>query len=540
MGWRDTIKADEPATPTEAPKKSWRDTVKAEESGAAPEADPTRITDETFATLRPSFAGEAAKVDEAVKAAPKNLDDFLASVREGVPGAGLMQKLGAALRATADDSGKPYGERYDSQLAAIESDRDQRRANNPSVAKAGEGLGAMLMPTPGAGGTKLFVDGTGRLTGKATVKAAEGLPGALKRILANAGVSAADKATRANNLEDAKDDALQAGGVTGSAQTVFEALGGLGRLAKGVGESRTLKALEPTLSQQKLVQDRGRAQSLAREMLDEDVIRLGSNVDAMAPRIDALLSEKGKRIGDIREAADKAGAEINFGRLAAKGSAKDAFSEATNETAQEAAAAYARNADNFAKVPRRSLADAHEEVRALDAQIPFEKDAAKLTPAQQAFKELRSDIVAQSDDQVRQTLPDQFDEYLGLKDQFGLLKDGDKMLATATARNAKNATFPMSSLLAANAAAKQGGVEGLGKAALAGAAVKVMKERGNAAVAVTADRMSQILGQNPARLGKFAKPLIDAAKRGNQALMVTHTLLMNDPEYAAMLNEDAK
>lgn len=35
-------------------------------------------------------------------------------------------------------------------------------------------------------------------------------------------------------------------------------------------------------------------------------------------------------------------------------------------------------------------------------------------------------------------------------------------------------------------------------------------------------------------LGKFAKPLVEAAKRGNQNLAVTHLLLMKDPEYAAL------
>lgn len=34
-------------------------------------------------------------------------------------------------------------------------------------------------------------------------------------------------------------------------------------------------------------------------------------------------------------------------------------------------------------------------------------------------------------------------------------------------------------------------------------------------------------------LGRFAKPLAEAAKRGNNALAVTHVLLMKDPEYAA-------
>lgn len=440
-------------------------------------------------------------------------DDALANVRHGTPLSGFAENAGAALAATGDDSDEPFIRRYQKQMDRLEMERDARFKRNPDASKNAENLGAALAPNIGASGT--------------------GVKNALSRIAGNGGLAAADKAGHGGSLDEVKKEGMVAGGL----QAFMESLGGIGRFAKGASESRALKSLEPTLSQQKVLQDKGKAQELGREMLDEGVVKFGSSVDDMAPRVDNLLSEKGQRIGAIRDLADKRGAQVEFDRLAKKGTAKEAFSDATNETSQSAARAYSRNADNFAKVPQRSISEAQQEVRALDSQIPFEKDMAKLTPEQQAYRELRGDIVNQSDDQIRQRVPESIDEYLKTKEQFGLYKDADKVLDTATARGSKNATFPMSSLLAANAAAKSGDALGVGKAGLAAVATKLAKERGNSAIAVTADRMSQLLGQNPSRLGKFMQPLVDAAKRGNQSLMATHMLLMKEPEYAQLVGE---
>lgn len=53
---------------------------------------------------------------------------------------------------------------------------------------------------------------------------------------------------------------------------------------------------------------------------------------------------------------------------------------------------------------------------------------------------------------------------------------------------------------------------------------------------ITADKAMPILAP---KLGKFAKPLMEAAKRGNKAMAATHFLLMQrNPEYRKLINEE--
>jgi hypothetical protein len=363
-------------------------------------------------------------------------------------------------------------------------------------------------------------------------KVGPGFTAAMSRIGGNAALAAGDRASRADSLDEAKDEAVKAGSSAGVIQAVLESLGGVGRSLKSLSERRAVKSIDPTLAQQQSLQDKGLREKLGREMLDEGVVKFGSSVDGMAPRLEYLLSKKGQRIGEIRDAADQAGAQVDFNRLVKMGDIMNEAAPATNEAGQAMAEAYSRNAQNLAKVPNRSLKQAQEEVMSLNEQIPFNKPFADRTDKQQAFSELRSDIVQQMDDQVakRTDLAPEFDN---LKQQFGLFKEGDKILDKSVARQARNADFGLRDLLVAGAAP----VDGTKKAALA-LASKMARERGNSSVAVMADRMSQLMGANPSRLGKYIKPLVDAAKRGNQSLMATHMLLMKDPEYVATLEAD--
>jgi hypothetical protein len=493
VSWRDKIKVETEQPQESAPaKSSWRDKVKEEPAAEAVEPERQKVPTEEFRKLVPS-----------PERAVENLQDQLADIREGVPGAGAAQKLGALVAPGT----------YDENMARMKRERGERHERDPEGASAREVLGSALAPNVGGSWWS--------------------------RILGNAGLAGADKATRADSLEEAKSEGAKAAGTSAAIQAVLESIGGLGKFAKGFSEDRAVKALGPTLKQQEVLGSRGAARELGREMLDEGVVKFGSSVEGMAPRLEDLISAKGQRIGDIRSAADEAGAQIDLSRLRDVGNAKVAFSDATNEATQKAAKAYAKNASAMAKVPERSIGDVQEEIAALSKQIPFEKDLAKHTPAQQAFGDLRRDMVSQVSDQVRQRVPESFDEYQKLMGQFGLLKEGDKILDKSVARQARNADFGLRDLLVGGGAAKVG--DGIVPGVAGAVATKVARERGNSMLAASANRLSQLLGENPAGLGRFAKPLLDAAKRGNTALMTTHALLMQDPEYAALVGaEDAK
>jgi hypothetical protein len=79
------------------------------------------------------------------------------------------------------------------------------------------------------------------------------------------------------------------------------------------------------------------------------------------------------------------------------------------------------------------------------------------------------------------------------------------------------------------------GVVTAGKTAATTAINKQLRERGSAFAARTADKLAKIMAADPAGLNRFRGVLEDAARRGPQALMLTHTLLSEDPEYQQTL-----
>jgi len=513
MGWRDTI---QPTTPDADPSppatdpaaaapvaKSWRDTIKSADAPAAPASDqPHSIHDEIDAShgKLPSTLAEAG--------------DYMDAIRQGVPGYGLAQKAGAAvdagldqLRGSKNTFGKDYANWRDNQNVQDIA----RNKRDPALNQEGNALGAAMTPQG---------------------------PTPLSRIIGNTAIGAADAATRQDSLPDAKSAAAKAAALSfltsGASELGQGVAGGLQKFA----DNRTIKSLGPTLNQQEVLNRKQDAGDLAQELRDNGVVKFGSSVEEMAPRISELLRSKGQRIGDIRDAADANGAQVDMSRLASKGDAKVGFSNATNQPAQAAAQSYADNASNLAQVPKRTLGQAQEEIQSLNDHIPFDKDPANLTPQQQSLKELRGDVVGQVDDQVRQKVPESADEYGKLKGQFGMFKDADKVLDKSVARSARNNDLGLSDLLAGGAAAKSGGIEGGLKAGLVAGVSKLAHERGNSAAAITADKLSGIISNAPeAVLGRYGDALRNAATRGNAALMATHALLMRDPDYVKRIKD---
>ncbi len=458
------------------------------------------------------------KLYDEVKNAPENFKDFMDSVSHNIGLAGVAEKGAAAAKAGVDQlrgSDKAFGEDYDKWIVAQDKEHTDREKRSPHLSKGGNLLGAAVTPTPGNN--------------------------VITRIIGNMGLSAADAATKENSVKEAVAKAKEAGVTTGLFQVALEALGPVGKAIKSFANNRAVKSLDPILSQQELLNNKGMKDKLGAELLEQNITRFGSNTADQAPRVAGMLEGKGKAIGAIRDSADNAGAQVDLSRLEKIGDSKVGFSGATNKAEQKAALEYADNAKNLASVPNRTIKQTQEEILSLDKNIPFDKavqsQGGVLTPKQQAYKDLRGDLVSQVDGKIKEFAPDDFQRYLDLKKEYGMFKDADKILDKSVARAERNADFGLRDLLMANAATKKGGIEGgLTQIAAAGA-TKFARERGNSMLAVSADTIAKMLGENPAGFGKYAKPLIDAAKRGNSALMATHALMSKDPQYQELFNQ---
>lgn len=80
-----------------------------------------------------------------------------------------------------------------------------------------------------------------------------------------------------------------------------------------------------------------------------------------------------------------------------------------------------------------------------------------------------------------------------------------------------------------------------GKAALAIAGRRIIAPRVASSAAVFTNKIAKILQTRPQALGRFAKPLQDAASRGGNALGVTHYLLQSiDPEYQKLMQDKSE
>jgi hypothetical protein len=460
----------------------------------------------------PKFKSWSEQLDDVALAAadaPGNAADRWEDFKEGIPLSEGARKLGAAAA-----PGK-----YEDNVAKMEKESTKRAEDAP--------VGSII--AKGAGG----------MTGPATA----GL-GFVKRVLVDAGLSAADAATRANELKDAFSDAVKAGGLSAGLNVIGKAISGTGKVVGGLdefAERRAVKSLDPILSQQERLADKGTVNKLGREMLDGDIVKFGSSTDEIADNLEGVLNRDGKRIGEIRAAAEAAGGEVDLSRLAKKGDAMVGFTQASNPAAQEVAERYAETASSLAKVPKRTLSQNQEEIADLSSRVNFKRPSDAIPVAQQeAFRKVRGDLVDLNTDQIRQVTPENVDEYKGLLDRFSLFKDGDEIAQKAVARGAKNSDLGLRGSVLASRAGKEGGVEGTLKSAAVAMLEKLAKERGNSALAVGADKAAKMLSATGAyALGGYAKVLTDAANKGSSNFMMTHTMLMkSDPKYKALIEQE--
>ncbi len=66
---------------------------------------------------------------------------------------------------------------------------------------------------------------------------------------------------------------------------------------------------------------------------------------------------------------------------------------------------------------------------------------------------------------------------------------------------------------------------------------KGLEAYGRNFVALGADKIADILEREPGRLGKFAKPLLQAASRGPAAFLTMHHILSGNPEYSGIYEQ---
>lgn len=373
-----------------------------------------------------------------------------------------------------------------------------------------------------------------------------GIAGARAAGIAGVGASEREGLESLRDLPEAAGVGFVVGGVTqGATNALFGKHVRAADALENFSDDRTVKALDPVLNQQSRLDNKGITRDLGRELRKSGVVRFGSNVKDMAPRLDDLLTEKGRRIGEIRQLADDAGGQVDIAGLSRKGDMMTALTEHGVQGSKDIARNYSDEIASLSGKPVRSITEIQDQIATINDLIPFEKDPGKLTAAQKALTELRRDLATKMDEGIESVRPDLSKEHSALKDQFHLFKEGEKVLDKSVARQSRNRDFSITDYFAANTV-KPSGDNGFGLTNIAiGIANKQLRERGNSMLAVGADKIAEVARRDPSRFGKYASTISQAAARGGTSLSVTHFLLQQrDPEYRetvqrAMNNEEA-
>lgn len=175
-----------------------------------------------------------------------------------------------------------------------------------------------------------------------------------------------------------------------------------------------------------------------------------------------------------------------------------------------------------------NLLDAWKMRRGIDQAIDFNKRVPDMPGYQQGLVSVRNNV----QQAIQGALPE---EAQGLARRYHVLQSAEDIAKDTTARQMGNRTISPSDYIAGlGGLVHGGGVSGVA----ASVGNHVLRTRGGQTAAWGLNNLSKILSERPDAFGPFAGPLLSAAKRGTQALSVTHFLLQqSNPQYRQTIDQ---
>ena len=481
---------------------------------------------------------------------------------------GFADEAGGVAK-TAYDAIKDPGKAYDKGLSGLMDSYRQNRSNlraemnlsqkdNPMSYLSGQIGGAIIGPSlPGLGWMNIAKDASFLQK----MKVAAGVGG-----LAGAGTSNADL-TKGELVDLAKDASL--GAVTGL--VVQGALSRGGKEVNGaverfktVPESRAVKAVTgQNISALRQISNTtfkspgdidaatNRIVKVGRDILDEPgVLNAFSKVEDMAPKLGAAREKYGQLIGDIGTKID----ELAPGAVDAKNIAQKILDYAekipTTEAGKKLQTRLGEEAANFEQIGNLGFIDAQK----FKNQFKYKAvDADSLISNQDATNTIRN-IISKEMDKTAENLSKvgnpEIQSLLGnyklFKSKYGSFKAAsdaatDRVQKNLTNRFVSPSDYGIGSVVGLSEAITHGGPS-LGTLALgagAAAANKFSRERGSAFAAKTAEAIiNTYKSEGVQALIKAAAPIIDLAKRGNPAAILTFQILNeSNPKAVEILNQ---
>jgi hypothetical protein len=277
--------------------------------------------------------------------------------------------------------------------------------------------------------------------------------------------------------------------------------------------------------------------ALARE---RKLVPFGATAEGIADLVDDEVLRVGKRLEDVRQVADDAGAKVDIERLVAD-KWEELVAGGLSGTREDMAKAYLREIQK--KASQISVKEAQDMLS--DLSTVFKSNVGgKPTGARQLGQaELYGDARALQNKAVQDAVPeDVFAKYSQDMRDYHLLGGADKASNQAAARAQAAQSIGVKDLMTAGAIYAGGATAGYSQggdasSALGGmVAAHILRTRGASMKASTADKIARTLQTAPQKLGKYGPILQKAAARGSQSYAsTTYMLQKTDPEFRALL-----
>jgi hypothetical protein len=515
----------------------------------------------------------------------EGVNDYATAASNAVPFSGLMDKAASATYAGAQEVGdlfrdeedqKTFSERYDADQLARKQALAEAQQRSPVASTAGTlagGATGVAVPMPFA--------------------QTSGLAGAAGRVGAQTGMAALDVGTSGDKLfspEAARQAATVAGGLQAGAEALIPAGKAvapmLSKLGDTVGdklgevaERRAVKAATGNNQRAYDVMERkGIVNKLGRDLLDEKVVT-GNKASSIADRSSTKQKEFGQKIGDLLQSVDDSGKAVVDGRSIAeqireyvaskrapigKGVKQGLLDQADEfETkgliplteAQTIKGEYKWSADNpntmslgkkstnkVSAILSKELEDAVDRAAANVGHSSLSQEATQTGSG--AVSSVPITGPNQSTLKDAYLVPELGNDYRNAKskyESFATAAENAKKLAN---RQEKNRTVSLTDYLVGSAGAGIGAYSSEDKlqGALQGAAFglgnKMLRERGSSVAAVALDKASRAAMRAPKAYSRFVDILQNAMQRGSGSFATTHEMLLHDPDYRRLMEQE--
>lgn len=307
--------------------------------------------------------------------------------------------------------------------------------------------------------------------------------------------------------------------------------------AEGVSEklSSTAEKLAENATGATGVQASKFREGAGRELLDRGLVKFGDDPAKIAERAGAAKDAAGEAISSALKELDDRGVTASVDNVVSALNAK--VSELNKAPGNESVIRSINNEiDNLIERGSSDIPLSSGEVAKRNYQDKvnyFSSKADQKAPihAADAFRNEVESAATKADPKIGET-------FKAAKDTYGLLapiEEAASKRANQLSQHPAGGFNDMASgVIGGSAAGVPGTILGI-------ATKRTVLPRVSSAAAVTTDKISKIIERQPERLGKYLKPLQDAASRGGNALGVTHYLLQSiDPEYQKLMQDKSE